>query len=254
MPYRDVIEHNFRARPSPIYAPFLPSIAPVVAVPSEITPKQLGALRKLEAALRRVIDPGGEKKPLSLRLFLVQRSYWVEACVPSPLPEAPPSFSVRLSESFELIGHEVVLVGARLRNAWADYFCGLERERLRHRQEALTKDEHAQHLLSQGLCVACPRCGETTYQRVKREALRLRDLPVPLLRTRETCSTCNLSRLIDEIRCAKCQGNLVPTSRSQQSPDSSDPALPIRDILRWRCEGCHTELVSTNLRYTEPHE
>jgi phage FluMu protein Com len=154
---------------------------------------------------------------------------------------------VRLSEDTELSRNELRLVGVNLRNGWSEYFAHLEKTRFLYRQELLANDSYWQDLLASGLPVSCPRCGETSYQRSKQEAMKLRDLPVPLLRTREACKQCNLARLFEEIRCRKCPGLLLPSHRSYASVyESSEPELPIRETQRWRCQLCHDEIISAS--------
>jgi hypothetical protein len=248
MAYRDVPSSNdYRDRPSPIYAPFLPRTSAVIQPPNQTNPKQLAALQKLSEAISRVVDPSGANEPLQMRLSS-QKGFFAEVMLPSPLPQAPLSFVVRLTEDAEPTRTELRSVGLNLRNGWADYFLLLEKNRFLYRQELLANDSYQQELLQSGLPVPCPRCGDHTYKRSKQEKMKLRDLPVPLLRTREVCSHCHLARLFEEIRCRRCPGLVLPSHRSYAALyDSSDAELPIRETQRWRCQLCHDEILSTSL-------
>jgi hypothetical protein len=251
MPYRDTPSvADYRERPSPFYTPFLPRTPALVEPPGQTNPRQAAQVKKLTKALVRIVDPGGMSPPLTITLLLQNNALLAEVKLPSVLPKAPASFLVRLSETDEVSRLELLRVGIVLRNGWSEYFATLEKNRLFYRQELLTKNPELQALLASGLPVPCPRCGEPTYTRAKQEAMKLHDLPVPLLRTREACTSCHLARLFEELRCGKCPGLLLPATRTYASlSDSSDPQLPIRENQRWRCQLCRDEIISTSFTH-----
>jgi phage FluMu protein Com len=254
MPYRDApFVNDYRERPSPLYTPLLPRTPALVEVLGQPSPKQAAQMKRLTEALTRIIDPGGMPPPLTINISLQAGAFLAEVKPPSVLPKAPPSFMVRLSETSEVSRLELLGVGVALRNGWSEYFTALEKNRFLYRQELLTNNPAQQARLASGLLVPCPRCGETAYQRSKQEAMKLRDLPVPLLRTREACNHCGLARLFEELRCRKCPGLLLPAERTYASLyDSSDPQLPIRESQRWRCQLCRDEIISTSFPNREP--
>jgi phage FluMu protein Com len=250
MPYRDApFVSDYRDRPYPIYTPFLPRSPAIVEPPGQPSVKQAPYIQKLTEALARIVDPGGIHPPMTIVLSIQNSAYFAEVKPPSVLPKAPASFMLRLSETSEVSRNELRMVGVVLRNGWSDYFSMLEKGRFLYRQELLTNNPELQKLLAAGLFVQCPRCGESKYTRSKQEAMKLRDLPVPLLRTKESCSNCHLARLFEEIRCRKCPGLLLPIERTYASLyDSSDPQLPIRENQRWQCQLCKDEITSTSFK------